>query len=403
MRRILLISTSLAFLATFSCDSPDEGQAVESSAGVVESAQEQAPEQEPDVQADPNHEEAPDSAPEEGQPKEPDVQDDAPEPEDEQPDAQQPDDPQPDPDIGEKKSADGEPPLTEPIDLPKVTGKCPKMDFGGPLLFRAKGMNKHRLVQIFVDPKAKGKKGPLIFYWHGTLMNPAEALVGLGPIIQKVTSQGGMVVAPFRDIEAGVFPWYLTADILGLRQDDLLLADEVLACAMEQVGIDTRRIHTLGLSAGGLQSTQMSYRRSNYIASSVIYSGGLIIDPPKSAEPRNKFSSMIFHGGPVDIVVLPFALTSERFYQQMKKDGQFGIMCTHFMGHIIPPGVWGSVWKFFQDHPFGAKTPYTDGLPEDFPIYCKFRTKIEQGLLDKGIGLFEKAKGEGILSLDHEI
>lgn len=244
-------------------------------------------------------------------------------------------------------------------------------------------MNKHRLVQIFVDPKARGKKGPLIFYWHGTGMNPAEALVGLGPIIEKVTSMGGMVVAPFRDIEAGIFPWYLTADILGIRQDDLLLADEVLACAMDQVGIDTKRIHTLGLSAGALHSTQMSYRRSNYIASSVLYSGGLIIDPPPSAEPRNKFSSMIFHGGPVDAVILPFALTSERYYQELKKNDQFGLLCEHFTGHIIPPGVWDSVWKFFQDHPYAAVSPYKEKLPEGFPIYCHFRKALEEGVLDK--------------------
>lgn len=295
-----------------------------------------------------------------------------PDPDAEQKPEQPKPDPNPDPDSGGQEPKKEE--RIKPIDLPKITGKCPDMHAGGILPFRAKGMNKHRLVQVWADPKAKGKKGPLVFYWHGTGMNPAEAAVGLGPIIEKVTSMGGMVVAPFRDIESGVFPWYLVLDLAGHRLDDLLLADEVLACAMDQVGIDTTRIHTLGLSAGGLQSTQMSYRRSNYIASSVIYSGGLIIDPPPSKDPRNKFSSMIFHGGPADIVILPFALTSERFLKALKDNDQFGFMCSHFTGHIIPPFIHDSVWKFFEDHPFGAKSPYPEsGLPEGFPPYCHLR------------------------------
>lgn len=291
--------------------------------------------------------------------------------------------PAPDPDAGSSSegtasqsdstdSASQEPTLSEPVDLPAVTGECPDMRDGGSMLFRRTGMNKHRLVQIWADPDAKGKKGPLVFYWHGTGMNPGEALVGLGPLIQKVTAMGGVVAAPFRDPEAGVFPWFLVDDLLGHRLDDLLLADEVLACAREQIGIDTRQIHTLGLSAGGLQSTQMSYRRSNYIASSVIYSGGLIIDPPPSAEPRNKFSSMIFHGGPADIVVLPFAMTSERYLKELLKAEQFGFMCEHLSGHIIPPGVSDSVWQFFMDHPFATESPYKkSGLPNGFPRYCK--------------------------------
>jgi poly(3-hydroxybutyrate) depolymerase len=39
--------------------------------------------------------------------------------------------------------------------------------------------------------------------------------------------------------------------------------------------IDTRHIHTAGMSAGGLQTTWMAYARSAYIASAVPYSGGL--------------------------------------------------------------------------------------------------------------------------------
>lgn len=261
-------------------------------------------------------------------------------------------------------------PLTEPVDLPKVTGKCPNIA-SGIASFAPKGLKKPRNVKLWVDPSAKGKKGPLFFYWHGTAQSPDEALTGLGPYISKITAMGGVVAAPFHDPESGTFPWFLVEGVDAKRMDDLILADEILACAQEQVGIDTRRIHTLGLSAGALQSTQMSYRRSNYIASSVLYSGGLIVDAPKSKESRNRFSSMIFHGGPSDIVVVKFKETSERFLKDMVEKKRFAFICDHQSGHIIPRTQLDNVWKFFTDHPFAAPSPYKEGLPAEFPDYCK--------------------------------
>lgn len=61
--------------------------------------------------------------------------------------------------------------------------------------------------------------------------------------------------------------------------------DDVVACAIEQLHIDTRRIYASGFSAGGLQTTWMSYARSGYLAAVVPYSGGLtgfgtsVLDP----------------------------------------------------------------------------------------------------------------------------
>lgn len=274
---------------------------------------------------------------------------------------------------GSKEPSEGskdDTPLTEPVDLPKVTGTCPNFA-SGVVSFAPKGLKKPRNVKLWVDPSAKGKKGPLFFYWHGTAQTPNEAMSGLGKYISKITEMGGVVAAPFHDPESGTFPWFLVEGVDAKRMDDLILADEILACAQEQVGIDTRRIHTLGLSAGALQSTQMSYRRSNYIASSAMYSGGLIVDAPTSKEPRNRFSSMIFHGGPDDIVVVKFKETSERFLKDMIEKKHFAFICDHQSGHIIPRTQLDNVWKFFSDHPFAAPSPYEDGFPSTFPDYCK--------------------------------
>lgn len=280
---------------------------------------------------------------------------------------QQPDEENSSDESGENSNSDAHWP--GPKSLPRITGQCPKFQTGI-ASFKPQGIHKSRLAQIWISPHAKRKDGPLVFYWHGTGLNPVESLLGLGGIVKKVTDLGGIVVAPFQDPQAGIFPWFLVNDFAGRRQDDLLLADEILACAIQQVGVDTRRIHTLGLGAGALQSTQMSYRRATYIASSVMYSGGLIVDKPPTDDPNNRFSSMIIHGGPADIVVVPFQVTSERYFKALKGNGQFGFICNHMLSHIIPPGIHESVWRFLQDHPYGAKSPYAERLPSTFPRYC---------------------------------
>ncbi|MBK8259914.1 MAG: hypothetical protein IPK80_01070 [Nannocystis sp.] len=149
-------------------------------------------------------------------------------------------------------------------------------------MFSPKGIAP-RKVRLWIDPKASEAEGPVVFYWHGTGSAPTEALTGLGQAgIDAVTAAGGIVAAPHADPAAAPSPWWL---VLTEKEDDLLLADEVLACAIQEVGIDVRRIHSMGLSAGGLHTSQMSVRRSSYVASVVPYSGGLLdgLMPPWDA------------------------------------------------------------------------------------------------------------------------
>ena len=158
----------------------------------------------------------------------------------------------------------------------------------------------------------------------------------------------------------------------GNQPDDLILADEILACAIAAVGVDTAHIHTLGMSAGGLHSARMSLLRSRYLASVVIYSGGLYTAFGATFEdPANKFAAMIFHGGVDDYVGMSFAEASETYLGVLEDNGNFGFICDHGQGHVLPPDATGSVWQFFQDHRYGTDpSPYADGLPDGFPSYC---------------------------------
>ena len=258
----------------------------------------------------------------------------------------------------------------DPQFLPTPTGACPAFT-DGTNTFSPAGLAP-RNVEIWVGDDPTAQDGPLIFYWHGTGSDPAlEPPYGLEQVIAQVTDAGGIVAAPHSDPQSGQFPWFLTTG--GTRDDDLRVADEVLACAIENVGIDTSRIHSIGMSAGGLQTTQMSYWRSGYLASVVTYSGGLLGNAPEMPDPNNKFAAMILHGGPSDVVIVAFQDLSEAYRADLQARGHFAFICDHGQGHSIPKtdNTQGAIGEFFAAHPYGTvPSPYEAGLPGTFPSWC---------------------------------
>jgi predicted esterase len=257
-------------------------------------------------------------------------------------------------------------PMPEARFIPRPAGPCPDFVEGTVPFMPAGGA---RNVQIWISDAARAKDGPLVFYWHGTGGTPMQAEAGLGTAtIAAIKALGGIVAAPVHDPAAGVWPWYLVA---GTQELDLAVADEVLACAIEKVGVDLRHIHSVGFSAGAIHTVQMGYRRSGYLASVVTYSGGQQAAIPDQ-DPVNKFAAMIFHGGPTDQVIVSFQMVSERYQSEMATAGRFAFICNHNMGHRIPTEALPSVWRFLQDYPFGVNpSPYAAGLPPGFPAYCQ--------------------------------
>lgn len=261
----------------------------------------------------------------------------------------------------------GAPVSTEPT-LPEVTGACPTFE-GDTITVAPEGVSP-RDARLWISDASADLDGPLVFYWHGTGSAPAEAEYGLGAeTIEAILALGGMVVAPEASGEAGTFPWFLTT---GSRDDDLRVADEVLACAIERVGVDTTHVHSIGMSAGGLHTTQMGFRRASYVASVVTYSGGIYVGRPRTDDPNNRFAALIFHGGPDDVVVIEFQDASEEYFRYLRDRGHFAAICDHGLGHRIPTDARESVWRFFSKHPYGSvPSPWADGLPEGFYAPCE--------------------------------
>ena len=278
-------------------------------------------------------------------------------------------------DDGEPANEDGAGGTETPADptpkasfVPTATSACPTFA-QGTATFHPDG--NARNVELYISDKAFELNGPVLFYWHGNGDQPISgADWGLGAgNIQWITDLGGIVVAPYRDpLNTSDFDWHLTVG--SSDESDLRLADEVLACAIENVGIDMRRIHSMGISAGGLNTVQMGYRRSGYLASVVVMSGGLFA-PGTTQDPENRYPAMIFHGGPSDQVLVNFQDLSETYRAELTNAGQFSIMCNHGLGHTVPIDARWTMIDFLLAHPFGTDpSPYAQALPPDYPAYC---------------------------------
>src|SRR5260221_53681 len=225
-------------------------------------------------------------------------------------------------------------------------------------------------VTIWAGTKpASGPGGPVVFYWHGTGTNGQEATSGLSAAgIQEAVAQGG-VVASF---EASTGKGTNTGDLVWYT-GDFDVADQILACAIQLLNVDTHRIHTAGYSAGGLQVGAMAYLRSGYLASVIVYSGGVLF--PQQQNPNAIPASLGAHGAPgSDALILDFGTITTDYLKGVKAKGAFVIDCNDGSSHIdvlkrfavAPNG-----WKFFKDHPYKKKPePYTS-LPAGWPSYCQ--------------------------------
>ena len=226
-------------------------------------------------------------------------------------------------------------------------------------------------VTIWAGTKpASGKGGPVVFYWHGTATNGQEAISGLSQAgIAEATSEGGVVAA----FEGTSGKGALNGDIWFTGDFDV--ADQILACAIQELGIDTRRIYSAGYSGGGLQVGLMAYARSGYLASVVVYSGGVLFPPPPQ-DPSNVPAALGAHGAPgSDSLILDFGTITTTLLQDLRAKGaSVAIDCNDGSAHIDifkRFAVGPQAWQFLKDHPFKVRPePYTQ-LPAGWPSYCK--------------------------------
>ena len=260
-----------------------------------------------------------------------------------------------------------------PTMLPTAKGTCPMLMSGSSQSISLNG--KSMPWSMSVGTKASSPTGPIIIYWHGTGTSGTESAWGLGnAAIAEVTSLGGVVAAAESTSNTGTN----TGDGVWFT-GDVDFADLIIACAIQQLNIDTRRIYVAGYSAGALQTGYMYYARSGYLASAVVYSGGSFggqfqdsSNVPPLIGAHGAASSSMNSGD--------FLAGSTTMFEQAVKAAGAPIVidCDDGGAHTditrltrLGP----SAWQFFKDHPFkqGKPDPYAKGLPSGFPSYCKIQ------------------------------
>lgn len=256
---------------------------------------------------------------------------------------------------------------TDPV-IPEPMGDCPPM-VSGPFTFM--GVTS----QIWVGTKSDTQKGPIMLYWHGTGGNALTATAELDPgCVAEIMDQGGVIGS----IEGGLMGDTLDWGVF--TTGDYQSADQIVACAVQQMNIDTHRIYSAGASAGGLAAGEIAYGRSQYVAAANPNSGGQGGYPMNMilSDPTHVPAALTMHGARgVDVVVIDFGDSSLREDIDIAKKGGFAVDCDHGGGHVgAPPDLKAAGWDFLKAHPFGYGTsPYAGGLPASYPSYCMIVTK----------------------------
>jgi hypothetical protein len=275
-----------------------------------------------------------------------------------------------------------------PVKLPTPTELCPVLqttynsDYTSSTPITIKGKQADIIVGTKPTPDSIV---PFYIYWHGFLGTPTLDIVAgaLTPSFNsRVLEEGAVVVGLYGDAtgSGGTI-------ILQFDYGHLAAADELLACAIQQLNVDICRIHTSGFSMGGLMATQMSYLRSNYLASIVSYSGGFRSAAPADQNPANKLAAMLVYGGSSDVYPpFNFQNTTFNFFNDLKANGHFPVICNHDSGHDVPASIGAAAWQFLRDHPYGVDPePYAGGLPPMFPSYCSLEI-VQPTTTDAGSG-----------------
>lgn len=246
-------------------------------------------------------------------------------------------------------------------ELPGYSGEaCPTMDEGRTTGWASGDDERDFRLLLPDDPEG----APLIFAWHW-LGGSADDIVNYMSL-EDYADRGAVVIAP--DSRGLPVEW---DSLIGPEGNaDLTLFDDLLTCAWEQFGVDVDRVHSFGMSAGGLWSTYLTMHRAQWHASTAPLSGGADVNTYVS--PAAPIPVLVSWGGPSDVyATFSFDTSSRYLIDHLREDGHFVAECMHNNGHQLPPGSSDYLWTWFDAHERGADgEPFEDGLPDSFPSFC---------------------------------
>lgn len=267
------------------------------------------------------------------------------------------------------------PPPPPSVGVPTPTAPCPTI-VDGDVSFCPDALTSCRTVVVV--NAASASNGPLAIHWHGTYENPEGLLSWDSATIairSMVQSTDGLLVLPRADPAAvarpnNPFPWWVVcgeSPSQCSRPDDFILADEVVACAVEQGLVDPERLTSSGMSAGGIMTSHL-VDRVGYLAGAVSWSGGLPVEY-QPATPGSTTALLALHGGATDLYCgagtngncYSFVEPSEDLTLAVSQAGAFSFLCDHQAGHSAAMGNYGAFFlrdanvngHLWAGYPFG--------------------------------------------------
>jgi hypothetical protein len=260
--------------------------------------------------------------------------------------------------MGPAAGTGGPPPGGRQPVVPALTAQCPEFRNGTITFMNLGG------ITVQAGSKAAGPTAPMVFYWHGTGSFAGEYAGSAAAVHRGVMDEGGVLIS-FQGTTGGD----LLSGTAIFGKGDFELADQLLACAVQNHNVDPRRVFSTGCSAGGLFAGAMAAARSNYIAAVAPNSGGWTV--PVAFQSDWTPALMTIHGAAGrDVVFIDFSNSSRTADMAFKNRGGFVINCDHGGGHCGGGGLAPSIWEFFKAHPYGTEpTPWTS-LPAGFHSSC---------------------------------
>ena len=207
---------------------------------------------------------------------------------------------------------------------------------------------------------------PLITLWHGFGSSPEE-IKSYSNLEDYAESEGFVMVVP-SSYPDGAVEW---DSLASGDSPDLAFYDDLIYCVTESFSIDQQRIHSTGLSAGGLWTSYLSVFRSEVLASVVGMSAGLIPDYPSD---NSSIPHLVAWGGENDIAYEQnFHTLAQDLITNLSANGHFVVSCNHNLEHVWETEFTPWAVRFMLDHPKGInELPYAAGLPDGvYPDYCE--------------------------------
>lgn len=273
------------------------------------------------------------------------------------------------------------PPPPPSIGVPTPTAPCPQL-VDGDVIFCPDALLECRSA-VVVNAAAATGSGPLALHWHGTGEDPDGLLawdstaLAIEAMVQRT---GGLLVLPRADASAvarpgNPYPWWIVCGVNGTgcnRPDDFILADEIVACAVEQQLVDPSRLTSSGFSAGGIMTSHL-VDRVGYLAGAVSWSGGLPDDYQPLTPGSTQTAVLAIHGGATDAYCSApdgcyvFEGPSEALALDTQNAGGFAFLCDHQAGHVAAMGGQGAAFLEFSSTTGHAAAGYPFGYPGTGP------------------------------------